>query len=859
MIRTVPRSRWEGLPERDRGLSREEAAERRARFGANDVVEKAGGSWKRLARDTASDPMIWFLSAAGALFAALGERSDAWTLFAALVPLVAMDLWLHRRVHATTAGLESRLATRARVLRGDVAVEIPAIDVVPGDLVLVEAGGTFPADGLILEGTGLHADESALTGEAWPVPKSVLAGAVGTGEEDVRVDSAHWAFAGTRLLTGIAKIRILFTGRETLYGEIARAGAGDRQSRTPLQRSITRLVGSLVLGATAACIGLAAVRFAQGHGVVDALLSALSLAVAAMPEEFPVVFAVFLGVGVFRLARRRALVRRAAVVEGIGRITCICSDKTGTITEGKLRIVGEERPLGTTLERLKLVAATASPEEGADPLDDVLRGWASDGASIPLLARFPFTEGRRRETVVVRESPGILRVAVKGAPEAILPGTSLSATERSEWLRRVEIQAALGRKVIACASRSISERDWNGLEPATDLDFDGLVSCEDPIRPSAPDAVRTAATAGIRIILVTGDHPESARTVARRVGLGGGDPKVVAGDRLEERLADRRSPIDCDVVARALPRQKLDLVRALQARGEVVAVTGDGVNDVPALRAADVGIAMGGSGTQAARDAASIVLLEDDLSTITGAIAEGRQLFENLKRSFAYLLAIHVPFVASAALIPFLGLPLLYLPVHIVWLELVIHPTALLAFQQAVPGSTASGPRRGRAASFFDVREWIAIGSTGGLLAAFLIAAYFRALPAGADHARATALATMCAGSAALAGALSLFATRTATFLALATVLSSVVILQTKALADPLHVSRLDAGEWGMALAAGALSVLPLLARSETRRRIRDRLSASRFARRRRRTVHARTSAEARRNPRDAGNAARSA
>jgi Ca2+-transporting ATPase len=820
MIRSFPRSLWEGLPERQRGLSPDEAAARLDRFGRNDVVEKASGSWKLLLRDTVRDPMLWFLAAAAALFAALGERSDAAALSAALVPLVAMDLWLHRRVRSTTAGLESRLAARARVLRGAEEIEIPAVDVVPGDLAIVDAGGIFPADGLILEGEGLHSDESVLTGEAWPVAKSVIADPKGSGEE-VHVDAIHWGFAGTRLLTGRAKVRILLTGRETLYGEIARAGATSRQARTPLQRSIARLVGFLVLGAFAACVGLAAVRYAQGQGVVDALLSALSLAVAAMPEEFPVVFAVFLGVGVFRLARRGALVRRAAVVEAIGGVTCICSDKTGTITEGRLRVAGDERAPATSLERLKLVASAASPAEGADPLDDVLRSWASDGSpALPVLARFPFTEGRRRETVVARERPGMLLVAVKGAPETVLPATNLTAAERAEWLRRVERRASTGMKVIACASRTIAEGDWVGREPETDLSFEGLVLCEDPIRSSAVDAVRKAAASGIRVVLVTGDHPESARKVAHRIGLGGGRPKVVLGDELEGSLAAEgaSTTLDVDVVARALPKQKLDLVRAMQARGEVVAVTGDGVNDVPALREADVGIAMGGGGSQAARDVASIVLLEDDLSTITGAVAEGRQLFENLRRSFAYLLAIHLPFVASAALIPLLGLPLLYLPVHIVWLELVIHPTALLAFQHAAAREPDPAPRRGRAEVFFDARGWISIAASGALLSAFLTAAYFRAATGGADHARAMAIATMSAGSAALVLALTRFSTRTATLVALATLASSVVLLETRGLSHSLHTTPPNLAEWGIALGSGLVSVLPLFAWAGTRR-----------------------------------------
>ena len=394
------------------------------------------------------------------------------------------------------------------------------------------------------------------------------------------------------------------------------------------------------------CLVLAVVRLQQGFGAVDALLSAVTLAVAAIPEEFPVVFTFFLGVGVYRLARRQALVRRGVVVENIGRVSCICSDKTGTLTEGRLRLA-HFLPGPSLAETMLLeVAAIASRREGGDPLDTALLD-AADAAGIATperLATFPFTEDRRRETAVVPRPDGV-RVVVKGAPETVLGMTDLDADARGQWLANVTDFAAGGHKVIACGYRDLTA--WTGDEPADGVVFAGLLAFEDPVREGVADAVARCRDAGIRVVMVTGDHPVTATAIAAEVGLGAGAPRVIDAAALEGLPAADLDGVD--VVARAMPANKLALVRRFQAAGHVVAVTGDGVNDVPALQAADIGIAMGERGTRSAREAAAVVLLDDNFRSIVGAIAEGRQLFRNLQRSFAYLLMLHLPLVVTAA------------------------------------------------------------------------------------------------------------------------------------------------------------------------------------------------------------------
>ncbi len=819
MRRTVPIERLPAGHLFERGLTPAEARERRQRYGANNILEAPPGSWRDLVRDTARDPMLWFLTGASALYGIVGEATEALTLLGAIVPLAGMDAFLHRRTRASTEGLKSRLAERAIVMRGDSPLEIPAVDVVPGDLAVVAPGQAFPADGLVVGGAELQVDESALTGEAYPVAKQPLSEPPRDSVEPL-IDHERWGFAGTRLLTGRALVRVVFTGGETLYGEIVRSAAGGARARTPLQGAIQSLVWILVVAASVVCLALALVRLRQGYGWVDAVISAVTLGAAALPEEFPVVFTFFLGVGVYRLAKRQALVRRAVVVENIGRVSVICSDKTGTITEGQLHLTHVLPSANLSDGELLFLASVASRGEG-DPLDTaILREAAAAGTleDADRLATFPFTEGRKRETAIVRDREGRFIAAMKGAVEVVLAKSTLVDAERAVWDERVLALTGAGHKVIACAWRLLDEAAWKGEEPDEGYQFAGLLALEDPVRAGVAEAVEACRNAGIHTIMVTGDHPLTARAVAQEIGLGDGRPRVITGDDLEARVArgEGRAIREVDVVARAAPSQKLALVQALRDAGEIVAVTGDGVNDVPALQAADIGIAMGERGTRSAREVAAIVLLDDNFRTVVRAIDEGRQLYQNLRLSFQYLLLIHIPLVMTAALIPLAGYPLLYLPVHVVWLELIIHPTALLVFQ----GLVADGPvpaRPDRGAHFFSPGEWAVIATVGGLLTALVTAGYVRSAQGGnVEHGRAMALMTLTLGSAAVTAVLSRLATVAAWLISGGTVALSVTLIQTPVLAQALRVLPLHPDDWGAAVAGALIASLPLLLRLRT-------------------------------------------
>jgi len=828
MRRDIPLSRLQDLPAGKQGLLPSEIQRRRARYGWNNILETPVNPWFSLVRDTLKDPMIWFLVGTGIVYAVLGSYTESLALLVAILPLVGMDAFLHRRTQASTEGLRRQLARTARVVREGQVTEVMATELVPGDLVRVVTGEAFPADGLIVDGGHLQADESSLTGEAFPVHKHALSALPSSdaGAGAVWVEGESWGWAGSRLLTGQAELRVVFTGGDTLYGQIVQAAVAGQRERTPLQDAIAHLVSFLMVAAGVLCLILAGVRLRQGHDWVDALISAATLAVAALPEEFPVVFTVFLGVGIYRLARSQALVRRGVSVENIGRVSCICSDKTGTLTEGRLRLEHLLPAADTDETDLLFWASLASRGDSGDPMDEAILTRLAGQPERPrpemLLATYPYTEQRRRETAVLKLNDQLIAVS-KGSPEALLELSTLEPSARRHWIELVERFAAQGHKVLGCLHWEL-QGSWMGGEPDRGGTFAGLLACEDPIRDGVVEAVRQCRDAGIQVIMVTGDHPATAASVARDIGL---IDTASDGILLGEDLTAYGGQVDWHrvrVVARALPSQKLDLVNALKARGEIVAVTGDGVNDVPALQAADVGIAMGERGTRSAREVAAIVLLNDNFGAIVHAIAEGRQLFRNLQLSFQYLLMLHIPLVITATFIPLAGYPILYLPIHIVWYETLIHPTALLVFQELAAAGPLQPIRKRQAARFFSAGEWWLIAAVGILLTALVLWTYDRGLAPGRniEHARAMAMVVLTCASASATAVLSRMRTRGAWWMIALTLGSSLLLVQTPKLAAWLSLQPLHRDDWLIAMAGGILSVAAPVGLFAAGRRIRQ-------------------------------------
>lgn len=807
MTRVTSFSGLKGLSKREDGLSSHEADSQRSRFGANDIVEAAGNPWVQLLLETFKDPMIWFLGGIGSVFLLIGQTSDGITLFVAVFPLFFMDAFLHWRTEASTSSLKGQLSSRVTVWRNSATVELDTRDVVPGDLVEVRAGLMLPADGIWQFAADLQVDESVLTGESLPIGKKAtsLDPFALSDREEVKVAANTLAYAGTRVLSGQGRLLVLATGARTAYGEIVQSVARMPHELTPLQKSIGRLVRVLVYAALGLCVLLAAIRYLQGHGWLDALLSACTLAVAAIPEEFPVVFTFFLGVGIFRLARCKVLVRRSVSVENIGRITQICTDKTGTITAGHLTLTHLDSAKGETEVDL-LSAALSASNSDSDPMDVAIQETGqSRGLTAPRPIRtFPFTEDRKRETSVIRTADGKLSACLKGAPETVLSLSSLADEEKDQWREKVSGWAKAGHKVIAVGRKELTA-DCD-TEPISGVRFCGLLAFEDPARPEVPEAMRYCRDNNVRVLMITGDHPDTAAAIAKDAGLTDGTPRVISAEAFPERFEEKALAQGAgflkslDVVARCTPMQKLRIVTALQSSGELVAVTGDGVNDVPALKAADIGIAMGERGSRSAKEVSSIILADDNFSTIARAIREGRQLFDNLRLSFKYLLYIHIPFVLTAAVLPLLGYPLLYLPVHIVWLELVIHPSALFAFQFVADGEVR---RRKPYTSFFSRREFFSIGAIGLVAAAAISFAFVRGIASSAalDVARAKAMVTLTFWSAGALLFLTGLKSRSSRVLFVLTLGSTLLLIQLPKLAPWVHVAPLPLYDWLTSLA----------------------------------------------------------
>lgn len=658
------------------GLSSEEVLSQRSRYGKNQIIDTSTNLWWDVLKDSLKDPMVLFLFVLGVIFIFLHDYKEGITLLLAVIPLLLMDVFLHWRARSASQLLTEDLLGSVKVIRHNLEQTIPTQELVPGDIVKISPGEVIPADGILELANDIKIDESALTGESFPNVKiaHTIHFPSAIAKQTLNIKDQEFVSAGTRVLTGFGILRVVATGEYTIYGEIIRSVTQVKHEQTPLQIHISKLVKYLMGGALFFCLFLALIRILQGHGWIDALLSSATLAIAAIPEEFPMVFTFFLGLGVYRLAKKGALVRRAVSVENIGRVTHICTDKTGTITRGELdltHVVGSDDILTAALY-------ASNPDIG-DPMDLAISREAHrlhisvDYSKV--LKRHPFTEDRKKETAQLEN-----RSYSKGSPETILKLSNLDSLHKKEWLEKISELAVQGHKVIAVASIQHDHNQNVNREIEENYNFLGILAFEDSPRKEVAGAIAYCKIAGIKVTMITGDHPATSKAIGLEIGLGN---NVLNAEEDFYKIENGSLGFlkSLDVVARCTPLQKLKIVEKLKELGEVVAVTGDGVNDVPALKVANIGIAMGLRGSRSAKEVSSIILSDDNFNTIVSAIIEGKKIFSNLKLSFEYLLLIHIPLVLIAAILPFLGYPLVFTPMHIVILELIIHPTAILGFQ----------------------------------------------------------------------------------------------------------------------------------------------------------------------------------
>lgn len=749
------------------GLGDAEAAARATRHGPNDITEGRRRSRLSMLLAQFGDFMILLLIGAGILSGLIGDIEDTVVILAIVVLNALVGFVQEMRAANAIAALRRMAAPSALALRRGHPQALPASALVPGDIVLLEAGNVVPADLRLIEVAGLQLGEAALTGESLPVEKASRP----APEDAPLATRTSMAYKGTTVLNGHARGIVVATGMVTELGRIAAMLAAAGTVRTPLQRRLAIFGRQIAIAAIVICAMIFAIGLLRGEQPLLMLLTALSLAVAAVPEALPAVVTVLLALGASRMAKARALIRRLPAVETLGSVTTICSDKTGTLTLNDMRLVeawidGARRraealdPGGqaeAVLLRALALCNDVEPDEGGvprgDPTEIALwraardagtdkRALAPDAERIMEIA---FGSERRRMTTVHRRHGGIVAFT-KGAPEAVvqhciamLTGVGAAGIDRAAIMQAADTMAADGLRVLAIATRAFAAPPPQATpgEIERDLTFLGLVGLLDPPRPEARTAVATCRAAGIRPVMITGDHPVTARAIARALGIIDGDGAVMTGQELaaldEESL--RRQVRHTSVYARVDPAQKIRIVTALQANDEIVAMTGDGVNDAPALARADIGVAMGRIGTDVAREAASMVLLDDNFATIIVAVHEGRRIYDNIRKFVRFVIACNSAEIWTIFLAPFLGLPVPLLPIQILWINLVTDglPGLALAAEPAEPNVMAKPPRPRREGLFSGGMAWEVTWS-GLVMAAITLFTEAAAIRTGDEH-----------------------------------------------------------------------------------------------------------------------------
>ena len=739
-----------------KGLRTEEVEQRRQQFGYNELNISSTRNILQLAYEVIKEPMFLLLLGCGTLYFLLAEWAEGIILLSWVFVIIFITFYQNRKTEKALESLKKLSSPRALVIRNGKEERIPGREIVPDDLVLIHEGDRIPADGFLIESSHLSIDESILTGESLPVSKSLTS-------------TPTMVYSGTLVVQGRALIKVSYTGLNTAFGKIGKSLQSIEIEQTKLQKEIKLLIKKLFyIGGGVSVIVIFAFFITRGN-IVDALLNGLATAMAMLPEEFPVVLSVFLAIGAWRLSSKNLLTRKSSAIETLGSATVLCSDKTGTITQNKMEVVSIytnsmllSKELFThhkkEIELILRVAIYASHKQTIDPMEKAIKTceWAHqeiNQSPLEIIKEYAFSNDLTAMTQIVYSNEDAFMVCCKGAPETIFSLCKLSEPVVNELLEIVHQLAEKGQRVLGVANATWDkEKKLPDEQNGFNFELIGLIGFEDPIRPEVPKAIEECMQAGIKVIIITGDFPTTASSIAEQAGLVVQEPILTGSDLLIMGDTELQEKIKtCNLFARIVPEQKLRIIQALKANGDIVAMTGDGVNDAPALKAADIGISMGAKGTDVAREASSMVLLDDNFSSIVAAIRAGRKIMDNLQKAMTYILAIHTPIIGLTLIPAFVpSFPILLMPLHIVMMELIIDPVCSIAFESEKEElNIMTRLPRNPNESFFGVKKILKSTWTGILLLTAVIAVYFLSIYAGhsAGETRALTFSTMIFGN----------------------------------------------------------------------------------------------------------------
>ena len=666
------------------GLSSKEVIENQNKYGFNELPTKQRRNFFKILFGQIKEPMVALLLITVAVYFLLGDRAEAFLLLVSVTVIIVIELYQESKTEKSLEALRDLSSPRATVIRNGEHITIPGREVVMGDIMLLAEGTRIAADGEIVMSTNLKVDESLLTGESMAVEK----------QADSNQKSV--VYSGTLVVKGHGIVRVTAIGAKTELGNIGKSLSGIETEKTLLQKEVKKVVKIVAIVSLILSVVIAlAYTFIQNK-LVEGILSGLTLAIAILPEELPIVLTIFLTLGAWRLAKLNVLTRKASTIETLGSASVLCVDKTGTLTQNKMKIikmVNSKGDITTDISKNNEIikySVLASQMKPFDPMEEAIleAGNLSYGDNKIIykdrIILKEYTMEEQHFSVVhvwgKTEEDKSIDVALKGAPEQVFKLCNLDEPSVKKFEKSVELLASEGLRVLGVA-KAKHRTELPKHRKDFEFEFLGLIALADPIREEVPSAIKLCKEAGIRVIMITGDYPITAKNIAQQIGLP--DQDVIIGTEFEKLNQKEQQEIikNACIFSRVTPSTKLAIVKALKANGEIVAMTGDGVNDAPALKSANIGIAMGKKGTDVAREAATIVLLDDNFSSIVSGIRRGRRIYDNLQKALAYIFAVHTP-VAVLSLIPvFVGWPPILIPIHVVFLEFIIDPSSTLVFE----------------------------------------------------------------------------------------------------------------------------------------------------------------------------------